>query len=103
MFIAARQQPLSAVIPKLEQSFGHVILDKTGLTGTYDFAVELGATVPALRNEPGRLAGPGDDVSDPRPTLAKIVEVDLGLKLEEKKSLVDILVIDRLNMTPTAN
>lgn len=61
---------------------GRVVLDQTGLSGTYD--IEL------------------DFVPDQPSSAAAGVE-KLGLKLESRRVPADILVIDKVSKTPTAN
>jgi len=93
LMASAKQQPLSAVFPMLEARWGHPIVDKTGLTDKYDFNV--GVDVP--RAVPAGAPGTPDNA------LAAMIERDLGLKLEEKKALVEMLVIDRVEKVPTGN
>jgi uncharacterized protein (TIGR03435 family) len=104
LMASAKQQPLSAVFPILEARWGRPILDKTGLTGKYDFSVGVDAphTIPAAGG--GTPDNPANSASEPAGnTLAAMVERDLGLKLEEKKAPVEMLVIDRVDKVPTGN
>ncbi len=103
LMASAKQQSLSAVFPILEARWGHLILDKTGLTGKYDFAVgvDVPRTAPAAGGTP---ENPANSASEPPGNaLAATIERDLGLKLEEKRSPVEILVVDRVNKVPTGN
>jgi uncharacterized protein (TIGR03435 family) len=60
---------------------GRIVLDKTGLSGIYDFKLEW---VP-------------DDATDPSlPSLVTALREQLGLKLEQQKSPVEVLVIDSI-------
>jgi uncharacterized protein (TIGR03435 family) len=64
------------------------IVDNTGLTRKYDFDLEY--------------AGPrAADAAGP--TLFNALEKQLGLKLEQKKTTLDLLVIDHAEKTPTGN
>jgi uncharacterized protein (TIGR03435 family) len=63
------------------------IVDKTGLTGKYDFSLEY-----AVPTRDGADAG--------GPTLLAALEKQLGLKLEQKKSALDVLVIDHAEKVP---
>jgi uncharacterized protein (TIGR03435 family) len=65
-----------------------VVLDHTGLEGTYDFE---------LRFEPRELA-----VSLEGPSIFEAVQEQLGLKLESKKDAVEFLVVDSVEK-PSAN
>jgi uncharacterized protein (TIGR03435 family) len=71
------------------------VLDKTGLTGKYDFTLEYGL--------PTAVAGARDPVSG-GPTLFAALENQLGLKLVKTKSVpLVILVVDHWDKVPTEN
>lgn len=70
---------------------GRFVVDETGLTGTWDIALDW---APA--------GTPVDDPIADRPSLAKALQEQLGLKLESKKGPVEFLVIDHVEK-PTAN
>lgn len=80
-------------------SLGKVI-DKTGLDGLYDFTFEY-AGVP----NPGGAHPPPlpDDQPDTAPYLFDALQTQLGLKLEEKKAKLDVLVIDHVDRIPADN
>jgi len=65
------------------------VTDATGLAGKYDFS---------LRWVPEGFSKP----DDPEPTLSDAVQ-QLGLKLEQKKGVVDMIVIDHIDKVPTEN
>ena len=67
------------------------VVDKTGLTGAYDFKFEA---TPEFRINANAERG---DVS-----VFTAVQEQLGLKLQSQKAPIEILVVDRLNK-PTAN
>jgi uncharacterized protein (TIGR03435 family) len=90
-------EPLSGLFPTIEGSWRHRVVDKTGLTGKYDFSV----TFPLPARASSILATLDDGSSDA--DLASALEQDLGLKLERKKGPVDTLVIDHLEKVPTEN
>jgi uncharacterized protein (TIGR03435 family) len=74
------------------------VVDRTGLTGEFDFTLEFaGAGFPA--NSP--LGTPADEW--PGPTLFAALEKQLGLKLEKTKAKLDVLVIDHADKIPTEN
>jgi uncharacterized protein (TIGR03435 family) len=70
----------------LWKEFGTTVVDKTGLTGTYDFVLQFNGAMPDDRN------------SDPShwPALVLAISDQVGLKLEPTKDLVSILVVDRM-------
>jgi uncharacterized protein (TIGR03435 family) len=74
------------------------VIDKTGLTGKYDFTLEFaGSAFPA--NSPEGIS----DNDSPGPTLFVALEKHLGLKLEQGKAGLDVLVIDHVDKVPTEN
>lgn len=100
----ARAQPLSQLTAMLGNQIRRPVLDKTGLSGKYDFNLEytldlggLGLPVPP----PGQ-AGPDHD-SEPGPDLAAAVQQQLGLRLVASKAKLDVLVIDKAERAPTDN
>jgi uncharacterized protein (TIGR03435 family) len=90
------------------------VLDATGLEGSYDFTFTFNLFDLSQIPAGGRGGAPGQDApgapglqqaSDPSGsvTLFEAVEKQLGLKLESAKRPVPVLVIDRVNQTPTEN
>jgi uncharacterized protein (TIGR03435 family) len=78
------------------------VVDKTGLTGKYDFRLQYSmAALPAFAGQPG--VGPGDAPSDPAPDLFAALEKQLGLKLVKTKAPLDLLVIDHIERVPAGN
>ena len=69
------------------------VIDKTGLTGKYDFHLEF---VPETKT-PG-VSGAGDPNAPPSvgPSIFEALQQQLGLRLELAKGPVDILVIDHV-------
>jgi len=90
-------QSLVVLVQLLTQATGRTVVDKTGLTGLYDFelkfdpevmlrmAAQAGVNVP-MANLP-----PSDS-----PALLTAIQEQLGLKLESQRGPVDMLVIDHV-------
>lgn len=94
----------------LTQFMDRPVIDRTGLKGSYrivlfqqDMHSFVAAKYAAVRPPPPT-DGPGNAASDPTggSTIFKTME-KLGLKLERTKAPVEILVVDRLEKTPTEN
>lgn len=94
--ITAKMMPLSMLLGLLEGrlKIAHII-DKTGLTGTFDFRLEFGSPVPQQ--------GPTANQNDPSTDLFSALQGQLGLRLEKTKIHVDVLVIDHIDTFPTEN
>jgi bla regulator protein BlaR1 len=87
----------------LSRQIGHIVVDKTGLTGNYDFTLKWTPDEgPGMM--PGGAGGGGDgrprDAAPPPdasgPTIFTALQEQLGLKLESQKGPVDSLVIDHV-------
>jgi uncharacterized protein (TIGR03435 family) len=74
------------------------IVDRTGLTGRYDYFLDINAYVTdEMRNQQN---GPPIDAPS---IIASALQAQLGLKTEVKKTPVEALVIDKIEKTPTEN
>jgi uncharacterized protein (TIGR03435 family) len=96
---------MTQLVDMLANQVDRPIVEGTGLTGNYDFTLEF---APEMRNMPGRGVVPGEGggpVADVEaaPSLFTAVQEQLGLKLEPKKATLDLIVVDRLEKTPTDN
>jgi bla regulator protein blaR1 len=92
--------PITALVTAISQRMSRAVIDRTGLTGNWDFTLSfMPDQMPQL--PPGGLpAGAvGPPPIDPNaPSLQTALEEQLGLKLESTKGSVDVLVID--SVTP---
>jgi len=68
-----------------------MVVDKTGLTGAWNFELLYTPDQPVRLN--GAIVPPNPDA----PSLFTAVQEQLGLKLESSRGPVDVLVIDRVN------
>jgi uncharacterized protein (TIGR03435 family) len=116
--ISARQQTVAQLANMLENELRKPVVDKTGLTGKYDFSFQFASSrimEPPPRNAAGPVAtgqGPAGPGGPSVPALGAIdsgtpmqtaVQQELGLKLEQKKLPVDVVVVDHLEKSPTEN
>jgi uncharacterized protein (TIGR03435 family) len=72
----------------LTAQFGRPVMDKTGLTGKYDFILKYRGRWDRDRS--------ADDV-DPTPPMDRALQEELGLKVEAAKGPVKIMVIDHID------
>jgi uncharacterized protein (TIGR03435 family) len=77
------------------------VIDQTGLTGRFDYFLDINAfvTEEIQKNLP-RDGGPPMEAGG---IIAKAVQEQLGLKVESRKAPVEMLVIDHVEKTPTEN
>ena len=73
--------------------FGRPVVDATGLRGRYDFRVNLAAL---------NAANPQDRMGEVDAAMLAMQD-QLGLKLDNRKQTIDVLVIDHVDKTPTEN
>ena len=74
--------------------FNHPTLDRTGLTGSYDFTLKWAGR--------GQI-GPGGVSDSGAVSLFDFLDKELGLKVESQTQVSSVLVVDRVNETPTPN
>jgi uncharacterized protein (TIGR03435 family) len=96
---------MGALAQYLSANLERPVIDATGLAGDYDIMLDY---VMEPARGPAGVCPPLCLPADPPPlaagpTLFKAVESQLGLKLESKKGMIDILVIDHIEKVPTAN
>jgi uncharacterized protein (TIGR03435 family) len=94
--LGAGGRAIAQLVQMLSGSTARPVIDKTGLTGAYDFSLrfapEPGAFGPFGAPPPGVLPPPDPDA----PNLYTAVQEQLGLKLENARGPIEVVVIDRL-------
>lgn len=109
----ARAQPISQLATMVGNQLRHPVLDKTGLTGRYDFEFEftvnlIGVPPPPAElrpTVPGADAGDraSDRASDPGTDIGTALQKQLGLRLVANKAKLDVIVVDKAEKVPTEN
>jgi uncharacterized protein (TIGR03435 family) len=93
-------QPIAVLASLVTQFAGRQVVDKTGLTGLYDFELELPLDMEILRRVAGQSginlpAGPPQALPQyDGPAMTTILNDRLGLKLDSQKAPVEVIVID---------
>jgi uncharacterized protein (TIGR03435 family) len=90
--------PIALLASQLSQQLGRSVIDKTDLTGKYDFSLKWTPDEGATRGGPD--APPPADTSGP--SIFTAVQEQLGLRLQSARGPVEILVIDHAEK-PDAN
>jgi uncharacterized protein (TIGR03435 family) len=89
------RQTMAQFAAFLKTDVGRNVIDKTGLTGKYDFR---------LYHEPQRQGVPADAIPDhPVLTVFDALEKQLGLNLVDVKTPFDLVVVDSGEKVPTEN
>jgi uncharacterized protein (TIGR03435 family) len=97
--LSAQGIPMANLVDILSRQLHRTVVDKTGLTGKYDFNLEY------TPDDAPRGDGPahGDAAPDPNgPTIFTALEEQLGLHLNATKGPVKTIVIDHID-PPTEN
>lgn len=84
----AHECSMSQLVRMLTSQFGRRVIDKTGLTGKYDFVLKYKGRWDRDRN--------ADDL-DPMPPMDRALQEELGLKVETARGPVKLLVIDHID------
>jgi uncharacterized protein (TIGR03435 family) len=121
--MCASKMTLENLANMLSGQLDRPLFNKTGLTGKYDFRLEFqpegqmgmamgpagggpvqsasqAGPAPAASADGPALSGPNQE---PAPPIAAAFQSQLGLKLEAKKAPADMLIIDKIEKTPTEN
>jgi uncharacterized protein (TIGR03435 family) len=106
--MVAKGLPLSEIASRLAGMLRRPVVDKTGLTGKYDFTLEFTPDLSGLPlpPPPPGLPGPAPSAqaaSDPGTSIPSAVEEQLGLKLRATKGMLDVIVVDHAEKVPTEN
>src|SRR5262249_17854930 len=83
----------------LSQFMPRMVVDRTGLGGLYDFSFAVEAIRATVNNTDERKEAVFDTVQDSMTIALR----DLGLKFESQRALMDFVVIDHIERTPTEN
>jgi len=89
--LAGRRAPMQMLIFVLSQSLAGTVVDETGLKGPFDMELRWTPDA-ALANGP----------ADAPPSLVTAVQEQMGLKLQARKGLTEVIVVDHLER-PTEN
>lgn len=106
--MTARAQTMQRLIDAIANNLNRPVIDKTGLTGKYDFTLSFSADtpagMPALPPPPPGVTAPSvDNPEDLAPTLPDALPEQLGLRLEAKKIPLPTITVEKADKTPTEN
>ena len=93
-FISARKTSMELLARNLSRTVRRIVVDKTGLTGSYDVDLEFLPDTPPPPAAPG--APPFPNPNPDAPSIYTAMQEQLGLKLESARGPVEQLVIDRV-------
>ncbi len=96
---------MSSLAHILSGQLGRAVVDKTGLTGNFDYKLDWTPDDATAAMTKGGDPAPGDNANasdSVGPSLFTAVQEQLGLKLEAVKTPTDVIVIDQIEQ-PSAN
>jgi uncharacterized protein (TIGR03435 family) len=101
----AFRQSSQQIADMLSNQIGKPVTDATGLKGKYDFKLQWAADSMGRMPPPppGAEGGAPSPPEDSGPTIYAAIQDQLGLKLEQKKGQVEMLVVDHAEKVPTEN
>jgi uncharacterized protein (TIGR03435 family) len=112
MRVAGNRQSVAALTEMLGNQLGRPVVDGTGLKANYDFTLDfapdgmngpMGMMPPPPPSQDGGAPMASAPDAGGGPNIFTALQEQLGLKLEQKKGPVELLVIDRLEKVPTGN
>jgi uncharacterized protein (TIGR03435 family) len=95
--VTFQRASVSQLVDALTQILRTPVVDETGLTGKYDVNVDMTSYLPEGFEHSN---GPPPDIAG---IAIAAVQEQLGLKLEQKKAPLDMIVVDRADKVPTEN
>ncbi len=88
--------PMAQFVRQLSQLTRRVVLDRTGLTGGYDMDLKFTPTPDQLPQGPPPPGVELPPIDLNGPSLFAALEEQLGLKLENDRGPVEVIVIERM-------
>jgi len=90
--VDVKAMPASYIVDMLSKVLHSPVINNTGFTGRYDATVNIARYMPD-----------GSAPFDPVATIVLAVQEELGLKLESKKMMLDLLIVDHAEKVPVEN
>jgi uncharacterized protein (TIGR03435 family) len=111
MHMENSKMPITGFVEMLSRFVDKPVVDQTGLKGDYQIAIDL--SMEDLKNVArasgmmtagmaGPAGAPASEASDPTSSVFTSVQ-QLGLKLEPRKSAIDLIMVDHVEKVPTEN
>ncbi len=100
--MTGRDVPVASLVQILARQVGSTVVDRTGLTGNYDFTMTFSPDIDQRPPEPGLEGDSRPAIDAAGPSVFAALQQQLGLRLETQKTPVVIVVIDSVQK-PSAN
>ncbi len=96
MTVVVHRTAISQLVEVLSNILRAPVLDETGLKGRYDVTIDAGKYIPSTPEDRAAMM-------DPLAIISNGLQGELGLKLESRKAVVDLVVVDHAEKLPTEN
>jgi uncharacterized protein (TIGR03435 family) len=95
-FVGASGRGMAQIVPTLSDIARRPVVDKTGLDGLYDYTLKYAADSGGVAGPFALLGGaPPPPVDPDAPSFTTAVQEQLGLRLENARGAVEVVVIDK--------
>ncbi|HTS64654.1 MAG TPA: TIGR03435 family protein [Candidatus Acidoferrales bacterium] len=101
MTVSVQRTPVSQLIDVLSNIFRAPVIDETGLKGKYDITVNVAKYIADFG--PAGAGRTSEVPPDPLNIVTRALQEELGLKLEPKKTAVDLVIVDHAEKVPVEN
>jgi len=96
-FVGGSGRPIPEIVQTLSDLARRPVIDKTGLSGMFDFTLKFAPETAGAAGPFARLPGATPPPPDPdAPNVFTAVQEQLGLRLESTRGPVEVVVIDKL-------
>jgi len=105
MALEAHGASMESLAHAIAQQLGSTVVDKTGLTGRYDYSLKWTpepGTGPMMRVSEGGTPAGAEPAANTDPSIFTALQDQLGLKLVSQKEPVEVIVIDHIEQ-PSPN
>lgn len=92
----------ASLVKILSRQVGRTVVDRTGLTGDYDFKITFSPDIGQRPPDPGGEGGSRQLADAEVPSIFTALQQQLGLRLDAQKAPVEVVVIDSVQK-PSAN
>lgn len=105
MTVAIQRAPLSQLVDMLSNVLRAPVLDQTGLKGRYDITIDIAKYIGDFgqRRDGGAEGHALGAPMDPLSIISTGLQEELGLKLESRKTPIDLLIVDHAEKVPVEN
>jgi len=106
VFYVGRVQTVDNLIRVLTQPVRQIIINKTGLTGKYDYTLRMplpNSHAPLPSAASGASVAANAEAVDTGPSIESAMAEQLGLRLQPAKAVIEVFVVDHFNKVPLEN